>query len=246
MKSGTMDVTPPWDDAPTLLLEYPRLKEWYANVETVGTAAYNLGILYHRHIENFEKAAYCHKKAYDFGHLDSALQLGILYQESRHFKLAIQWFETAAAQNHKTAAYNLGVLYEEELGDYTAAVRWYEKAYELGYINAARELGHLYAEEFGDAGKALQWFEAAARHGVSEAINNAGCLYYSGLGDVIRGAAFVIALLAYGKRQDEIMDWLKNDWKLDRALLEKAYKLQLTLDIPRHYTGGIDGLTLTA
>jgi hypothetical protein len=63
---------------------------------------------------------------------------------------------------------------------------------------------------------------------------------YRRLGDSIRGGAYFIALIAYGEPKNDILDFLKNDWKLDRETLKKAYELQKTLDIPKHYTGGID------
>ena len=44
----------------------------------------------------------------------------------------------------------------------------------------------------------------------------------------------------YDNAKQEILNFLKNERKIDRKTLEKAYKLQQTLDIPKHYTGGID------
>jgi TPR repeat protein len=86
---------------------------------------------------------------------------------------------------------------------------------------------------------AIIWYEKAAQGGYVDSINNLGVLYYD-QGDNIRAGAYFIALIAYGEPKGDILYFLKNDWKLDRATLQKAYELQKTLDIPKHYTGGID------
>jgi hypothetical protein len=66
-------------------------------------------------------------------------------------------------------------------------------------------------------------------------MNNLGVLYRD-QGDNSHAGAYFLALIAYGEPKKDILDFLKNDWKLNRATLQK------TLDIPKHYTGGIDYL----
>jgi TPR repeat protein len=87
--------------------------------------------------------------------------------------------------------------------------------------------------------EAKKWYLKAAKGGYSNSVNNLG-VYYHKNGDSISAGAYFIALIAYGEPKNDILDFLKNDWKLDRATLQKAYELQKTLDIPKHYTGGID------
>lgn len=86
--------------------------------------------------------------------------------------------------------------------------------------------------------KGIHWYEKGAQGGSFDAINNLGRTYRA-KGDNIKASAYILAL-AYYDGKEGILDFLKNDWKIDRATLEKAYKLQQTLDIPKHYTGGID------
>jgi TPR repeat protein len=87
--------------------------------------------------------------------------------------------------------------------------------------------------------KAIEWYEKVASLGHGNAIKNLGNLYHD-QGNNIKGAAYIFAMVNYGYTKDEVLSFLKNDWKLDRDTLQKAYELQKTLDIPKHYTGGID------
>jgi TPR repeat protein len=87
--------------------------------------------------------------------------------------------------------------------------------------------------------EAIQWYGKAAKGGYSDSINNLGVLYHN-QGDNIRTGAYFLALIAYGEPKGDILYFLKNDWNLTQDQIKQAYELQKNLDIPKHYTGGID------
>ena len=85
----------------------------------------------------------------------------------------------------------------------------------------------------------IKWYGKAAKQGHVRSIINLGNVYHE-QSDDIRAAAYFLALIAYDEPKADIFDFLQNDWKINQETLQKAYKLQQTLDIPKHYTGGID------
>ena len=103
----------------------------------------------------------------------------------------------------------------------------------------ANALGFLYDVNLKQTKKGIHWYEKAAKGGHAEAINNLGKVYHE-QGDNIRAGAYILAMANYGYSKEEVLDFLKNDWKLDHQTLQNAYEFQKTLDIPKHYTGGID------
>jgi TPR repeat protein len=237
MKSNVLDTCPPWEEDPQLIA-YPQVKKWFEEAETDLVAAFHIGVIYHRHIKNPEKAAAYYKRACELGSLDAAFQLGILYEEQKYLNLALHWYETAAAEEHEIAAYNLGVIYKEEFHDYDTALQWSLKAYDLGYTTAALVIGMIYTK-LGNLTQALHWNETAAREGMPEAIKNTGILHYKN-GDAVRGAAYLMALVRSGEPEANVFGFLKDHWKLDRQTLRKAYALQKSLDIPKHNEGDIE------
>lgn len=89
---------------------------------------------------------------------------------------AREWYTLAAKQNHVIAQNNLGVFYEQGLGDLNKnlqlAVKWYREAAEVGYSYAQYNLGVLYLRGYGvkrDIDKAIFWLEIAMLQGVVQA-----------------------------------------------------------------------------
>lgn len=89
---------------------------------------------------------------------------------------AREWYTLAAKQNHVIAQNNLGVFYEQGLGDLNKnpkrAAKWYREAAEVGYSYAQYNLGVLYLRGHGvkrDIDEAIFWLEIAALQGVAQA-----------------------------------------------------------------------------
>jgi TPR repeat protein len=236
-------------------------------------AMYNLARFYQIELKDYDKAIYWYEKAYATNKdVDSANNLGYIYDTRQEYNLAIKWYKVASTQGDKDASFNiallynktlnqpekaipyyeksyklgdksaplsLGIIYEDTVREYDKAIKWYKKAYNMGNMGGANNLGYLYENTKKDMKKAQEWYEKGAKEGFADSINNLGSLYHK-QGNNIRAAAYILAMANYGYSKAEVLDFLKNDWKIDREILQKAYELQKTLDIPKHYTGGID------
>ena len=224
------------------LNDYPQTKEWLQEADTEGYAAFNIGVIYHKNIKDYDKAIEWYEKAYGMSDKDSAASaasnLGYLYEDLGQLKNAVTWYQRSIEKGDKDAALNLGVLCKNKLNDLPKARKYYEQAYIMGNLGGAHNLAYLY-EYLNQQDKALEWFKKAAKGGFTNSINDLGVIYHD-KGDNITAGAYFIALIAYGEPKKDILNFLKNDWKLDRQTLQNAYEFQKTLDIPKHYTGGID------
>lgn len=106
--------------------------------------------------------------AYD-GDVDAQIRLAQLYEYGtgvqQSFRLAIEWYEKAAAQNLSYAQFQLGMHYYLD-GNAARGVKWFRKAAQQNYAHAQFYLGIMYAYGSGvegkDIGKALYWFKQAA------------------------------------------------------------------------------------
>jgi TPR repeat protein/serine/threonine protein kinase len=109
---------------------------------------------------------------------------------ARDYVKAREYYEMAAAANHRDAAYSLGWLYEFGQGvpqDYVKAREWYEKsvALERGGGIALYRLGRIYDLGLGtsqDYAKARQWYEKAAAAGNPDGDYGQAWLYFEGKG----------------------------------------------------------------
>ncbi|PCI25952.1 MAG: hypothetical protein COB67_10480 [SAR324 cluster bacterium] len=45
----------------------------------------------------------------------------------------------------------------------------------------------------------------------------------------------MMGMIGYPYTKERVLSLLRNDWKIDEKILKKAYQLQKTLDIPKHY-----------
>lgn len=98
----------------TRLDNYPEAKEWLKDADTNGESAYNIGVLYHKHIKDNEKAIEWYKKASKIGEkidiIQSANNLGYIYDDLKEYTKAIQWYKIASGLEDSKSTYNLGLL----------------------------------------------------------------------------------------------------------------------------------------
>ncbi|MFM8330339.1 MAG: hypothetical protein ACKN9T_01485, partial [Candidatus Methylumidiphilus sp.] len=69
-----------------------------------------------------------------------------LYEATKDYKQALDWYFKAAAQDYADAQFNLGVMYEKSLGvprDTIQAIAWYRKAAARGNEKARKHLVRL-------------------------------------------------------------------------------------------------------
>ena len=125
---------------------------------------------------------------HDLGALYTAGQAGV----KQNYERAGFWFKQAAEQGIGNAAYNLGVLYQQGLGqpqDLQRALDWYRRAAQLGHPEAQYNLGIAYIEGIGtryNPSMAAAFFQQAAFGGIAEAAYNLGLILENGLlGEVL-------------------------------------------------------------
>ncbi len=168
-----------------------------------------------------------------------AFNIGLTYKNLKDYDNAIKWYKKSFDMGNSDGGVNLGLLYDEVLKDYQNAIKWYKKAYEMGDIEGGYNLAMLYDVDKKDYKNAIEWYKKAAEKGHKKAINNLGEVYHD-LKDNITASAYILAGIEYGYDKKETFEYLKDTWKITEAELKKAYELQKTLDIPKHYTGGIE------
>ena len=59
--------------------------------------------------------------------------------------------------------------------------------------------------------------------------------------DNIKASAYLLTLIEYPDyTKEEVLNYLRNDLKIDNETIKKGYELQLTMPgLPRRYKGGI-------
>lgn len=223
------------------LENYPKATKLYkeATQNKSQVAAFDLALFYEDTLKDSKQTVYWYKKSYEYGSSSAALNLGLHYLNLKDYPKTIEWFEKAYNRNDTKSAFNLGMLYDDRLKDYPKAIEWYKKSYAQGNMGGANNLGYLYKVTLKDEAKGAYWYEKAAQGGDFDAVNGLAGIYHS-RGDNVTASAYLLAMIDHGHSKEEVLAFLKNNWKIDRSTLEKAYKLQQTLDIPKHYTGGID------
>jgi TPR repeat protein len=87
---------------------------------------------------------------------------------------------------------------------------------------------------------AQKWYMNGAKNGDSDSMKNLGRLYFYDLHEPVKGAAYYIALIGTRFSKDKTIEYLTTKWHLTPDQIKQAYDLQKNLDIPKHYTGGID------
>ena len=120
---------------------------------------------------------------HDLAALYTAGQAGV----KQNYERAGFWFKRAAEQGIANAAYNLGVLQQQGLGqtqDLQRALDWYRRAAQLGHPEAQYNLGIAYIEGVGtryNPNMAAAFFQRAALSGIVEAAYNLGLILENGL-----------------------------------------------------------------
>lgn len=191
------------------LLRYPEAREWSKDADTNGESAYNIGVLYDNVIKDDNKAIEWYKKAYELSDKQAVINSSI----------------------------NLGILYKK-LHQYNDAIFYYKKAYEMGDTSGANGTAYLYEHTLEDMDKAEYWYKKAVAKNNQKAIGNLAKFYHKQKKEKL-GSAYLISLIDNGYTKQKVLTYLKTKWKLTDKEIKEAYKIQLTLDIPKHYKGGI-------
>lgn len=107
---------------------------------------------------------------------DIEFQLGVASVQSDRYDLAVSHFKLATSHSHASAAYNLGICYEEGIGiekNLKLALECYMLASSLGHAKALYNVGVFHARGLANLPKnrkaARQYFKEAAKLGVNEA-----------------------------------------------------------------------------
>eukprot|EP00834_Sanchytrium_tribonematis_P003264 NODE_121_length_17861_cov_0.498480.p1 type:complete len:1405 gc:universal NODE_121_length_17861_cov_0.498480:12129-7915(-) len=147
---------------------------------------------------------------------------------------AMTFYESAAKNNHGSAAHSLAKLYEEDK-NYTKALKYYELGSFLGSYTSYNQLGIFYRNGYGvavDNIMAASYYQEAANMGESVSFFNLGYLNLNGLGvpkDVQK--AILLYKIAIQKGYDEAICHLGNiytdlrDFSNAKLYFEKAMKL---------------------
>jgi hypothetical protein len=128
---------------------------------------------------------------HDLAALYTAGQAGV----QQNYERAYYWFKQAADQGIANAAYNLGVLNHQGLGqaqNMDRALDWYRRAAQLGHPEAQYNLGIAYIEGIGtryNPNMAAAFFQQAALGGIVEAAYNLGLILENGLLGEVRPEA---------------------------------------------------------
>jgi len=126
--------------------------------------------------------------ARDFNHAYSQYELGAIALFTKDHKMAFKWFSMAAEQGFAEAQFNLGWMYDQDVGvqqDYKQAAKWYTKAAEQGLAIAQYGLGLIYKNGKGvpqDYKEAMHWYRKAGDQGMAKAQTNLGSIYDGGIG----------------------------------------------------------------
>jgi len=110
---------------------------------------------------------------YTLAHLLIKGQSGL----ARDSEAAVAWFERAAGNGHRDAAFDLAQFYIEGKWlpkDNQRALYWLEKAADLGQVDAQYWLGLIYRKRFPD--QAVDWLKKATAAGHPEAARELAAL----------------------------------------------------------------------
>jgi len=103
---------------------------------------------------------------------------GVAAYDRADYATSLSLWRPLAEQGHRTAAFNVAVLYEKGLGtaqDYREALRWYRKAAELGDLEAAFNVATFYEKGAGvdkDSQEARKWYLAILENPQADATAN--------------------------------------------------------------------------
>jgi TPR repeat protein len=225
----------------TKVKDYNKAIYWYEKAykqDGASDAANNIGYLY-KEQKKYDEAIQWYQKAIDKNHALSCYNLAYLYDEIlKKPEQAIPYYEKAYQFGNKSAPLSLGIIYKNNYQDYDKAIEWYKKAHNMGHTGGTNGLGYLYEHNLNDDNNAELWYKKAAAGNDTKALGNLA-KFYKKKGDLVQAGAYALALIDNGFTKEKIFGYLKQ-WNLTQDQIKQAYELQKTLDIPKHYTGGID------
>ena len=201
-------------------------------------AANNLGIIY-RYSKDYKEAIKWYKLGIDAGHGKSAFNLALLYEENlKDYPNTIKYYKKAYSLGHIGATLNLGLLYDETLKDIPNAIKWYKIGLDNKFNESPYNLAILYKKTLKDIPNAIKYYKKAIDLGHTGAAKGLAFIYKEN-GEKILAGAYYISLIDRGFKKEKLISLLKKQLKFTDKELQEAYKLQLKLDIPKHYRGGI-------
>ena len=109
------------------LKSYPEAVEWYENSDMDKVSVFNLGVIYHTKIKDYEEAKKWYLRAFKMGYKKAANNLGIVFEYLGNYTEAIKYYKEL---NTITSLTNLGILYKKKLKDYPNAIKYYQFAIE--------------------------------------------------------------------------------------------------------------------
>ena len=221
--------------------DYDKAIYWYKMAyekEPSNDIANNLGYIYDD-LKQYDKAVIWYNKAAENNHVQAIYNMAFMYDKKLNEKeKAIKYYKKAYHLGDINAPASIGIIYKDDYKNYEKAVEWYKKAYEMGNVEAANGLAYLCENTLHDDTCAEEWYLKAAKGNERKAIGNLA-KFYQKKGDNVKAGAYAIALIDNGFTKEKIFGYL-DKWNLSKDQIKQAYDLQKTLDIPKHYTGGID------
>ena len=115
-------------------------------------AGYNLGLIYEmgkKQPINFSQAETLYLDAAKAGQVDAMVRLGVLYGAEKEFKKAFFWLGRAQILGNADANYQLGQIYENQLGKFAEkdkAIQYYEFAAKKNHAEALLALARMYQQ----------------------------------------------------------------------------------------------------
>ena len=215
-----------------------------------------LGISKHYYLPlTFSKESAAEQKNIDLSSFDAQnpqdqYQMGIsCYQDHYGYgldyyeydKVALEWFEKAAKQNHPDAQFYLGKMYRDGIDGATNHItsrKWLKKAADQNHAEAQLQLGLIYENGItvsqNDA-KAFSWFEKAASQGNTRAESKLASLYLKGQGSPKNIPKAIEYFQKAATKNDPdvqytiISDYLKTHTPVSDKTLEKVKRINSEL-----------------
>lgn len=164
----------------------------------------------------------------------STFEKANVFAKQGNHKLAIEYFQKSYVYEAADGtAYNLGLDYEA-IKDYSNALKWYKKSFKLGKVEGGVNAGYLYETQYKNYQKAIKWYKKAISKGNLDAYNNIAILYHDIKKDNVTASAYYLATIGRSYSRKVMLNFLRNNWKINEKTLLKAYILQKKL-IPNPY-----------
>jgi uncharacterized protein len=171
----------------------------------------------------------------------AAYNIGVIYSDKiKDYNKAIGWYlYSDSIKTNSNNLFNLALTYEY-IKDYDKAINYYKRSYDLNNFDAPTNLGILYIE-LKNYAEAEHWLKKGIERESITSIKSLGLLYHNNLNDDVKSSAYYIALIDKKYSKMEVLNLLKNKWKLSNETIKKGYELQLTMPgLPRRYTGDLE------